>query len=289
MNGPTTSGSADSPDKMRRENFFRELERAEWTKFHVIGLIVAVIVGLTLIGGGAGGILLGLLVLAGCVFYVVRRLQGELPSVAVAEIKEAVGREIVKCRKEAIDKLRLDPEEDVIQSVMLVGGAPRPPIEGRIRSLMGPKRNPRSQWLPMAPDPETRMYYYGRYQIHALFALEDGIAFFTRQFDYIDDQEVESFKDNGALVSHYSTNKIYYRKIENVRMTEYCMELQMDSGRSHYFFVRLHPDEQGQGPMAHASARDVALINQLVFEEGQAFGHAINQLRDEWEQRAVPR
>lgn len=289
MNGQMTNGAAPLVDKERRENLFRELDKAQWTGGQIAALVVAVLVGLGLFGAGAAGILLGLLILAACVLIVVKRSQGELTTAPVSDLERTLDDKAADCARDAVAQLRLDPDEDVIQSLILVGGTPRPLIEGRIRSLTGPKPYPMKHWIPWAPspDPQYPRYCYGRYQVHALFALEDAIAFFTRQYDYVDGDYVREFEDNGSYASGWSTNKIYFRHIENVRMTAYCMQLQMASGRSHLFPIAIQPHEGVNGPMARATSREMAAVNEKYLAAGQHFERAVNQLRDEWERRQV--
>ena len=270
----------------RRENLFRELDKAPWSGRQVIVLMAVGLIGFGMLtSGDIAATFLGLLVLAGLVMFVVRRWKGELPAITPAEIEAEVELRAADVRTEALDRLKLDEEDDVIQSLVLFGGILRPFIEGRIRSVTGPKPNPNKLWVPWVPVPEVKRYCFGRYQIHVLFALRDAIAFHTRHYDVIDHEYAGA---GTAMETGSSTSKIYYRTIENVRMTNFSMELQMVSGRTHVFPISVRPEDQGGGAQARADVartQDVAWVNEMMLRAGEDFEHAVNQLRDEWEQR----
>ena len=98
--------------------------------------------------------------------------------------------------------------------VAIAGGDDIGFIEGRYRDFMGKVQpQPNVRWVPWRPSDEGTLG--ARIQIHHIYALEDSIAFHTRQYDIVDGELVESFVDyydpNRQLVSQYSTNKIYLR------------------------------------------------------------------------------
>ena len=293
-NGSHLPGPPSPEEKERRANLFRMLAKPKMSRNQWIGVVVGVVVALAVIGGGsAGGVVAGLLILGALGWLVIGRQRGELPAPPAGEVLQHMGKVREDCGERALERLKLDPEEDVIQAVVLFGGAPRDTIEGRIRTLRGTKPYPVEQWFPGTPDPQIQKWVFGRYQIHVLFAMEDSIAYYTRHYDYIDGDYVEFREEANAQLVEESTNKIYYRNIENVRMTSRQLELFMVSGRVHGFGLRVPREEdqngakkaQAGGKLAHEESKDLKMIDEKIMDAGRAFEHAVNQLRDEWERR----
>ena len=244
---PPIGKQAADYDKEKRENLFRGLTSSPWTTGKTVGAGIALLVGLILLGSGSGaGILIGLALIGsvGWVIYV-RRTGRELDTVPPAEILTERESAVDYCRADAMEVLHLD-DDDIVQSVILTGGAPRQLIDGRRRDLLGQTRpDPMVSWVPWVRDETGQAALMGRVQIHNIFALQDGIAYHSKQYDLVDGEFVESFVDgSGDTVSRYATNKIYYRNVENVRMTEESLELHMTSGRSHSFGLTI-PRETG--------------------------------------------
>jgi hypothetical protein len=291
-------------EKEKRENLFRELTSAKWSTGKTIGVIAAVLFGLGFLGAGGIGIVIGLalLALAGWLIYQRFFTSKELESTDIAVVRSEIATAAPALAKEkAVDVLRLDPE-DVVQSVTLYGPAIRwrtedelGTVEGRMRNFQGQiVRDPVNYWTPWAGKPDG--FLSGRYQIHNVFALEDAIAYHTIQYDVIDAAFSNGFVDPNTTewVSGYASNKFYYRKIENVRMTEEYLDLDMDSGKTHRFWLRI---PRGTGDVAQNNrfrsagnaTTDIQMVDRAMIEEGMAFERAVNELRDEWERRAVPR
>lgn len=264
-------------ERERRENFFRELDPPGGGTGWLVALIV--LGALLILVLEVATIVIGLACIGVAVWALVRRSRGELTAITQQEFDDELRRVTWNIRSQALGTLRLDEEMDVLQEVGLLGGTVRPMIQGRMRSLGGVRPNPLNYWLPLAGslDGSPRVCF-ARYQLHFLFALEDAVAYFTFEYDMIDQ----------AHPVEYRANRIYYRFIENVQLTGEAFTLRTVSGQDHVFALRI-PAEARVGNLARAFGRPLFDIDQAMWDQGTAFVATVNQLRDEWERRQRPR
>lgn len=260
-----------------RENLFRLASPAKHTGWFIAAIVLG---GLLLLTRSVVGVLIAVVFIGIGVWGLWATHQGSL---SAADPNQYQG--MVRSRRQAVaaygmEQMRLNPTADVLQSVTIFGGTYRHPIEGRRRSLFGIRPDPTVGWRPRAPHPDLSVFLYGAYHYHALFALEDAIAFYSVRYDII----LDNWMEQG------SSNRIYYRFIENVRLEPDRFIIETVGGRSHEFGlwlpldVEYSPDVQETGlatpPRTH--------LDSAMWNEGSQFVNTVNQLRDEWERRQRP-
>lgn len=270
-------------ERDRWENYFRDIDKPDRKVWPIVVGALLVLIGLAaskwLIA------LVGVAAIGFSIWIMVKQNRGELAVISQSEFDAEFDRATAMVHDHALRELRLDASDDVMQELGLVGGAVRPLIEGRKRTAKGIQPNPWHWWYPWAAGKDTagaiHRVYFGRYQVHWLFALEDAIAYYTVQWDMIDH----------AYATHYVTNRIYYRFIENVQLTENSFTIRTVSGQAHTFALQVDSAAFGPAPnggrptAARADGVNLDPIDRMRFAAGQAFVSTINQLRDEWERR----
>ncbi|MFN8018907.1 MAG: hypothetical protein U0P45_12390 [Acidimicrobiales bacterium] len=270
-------------DRERWENYFRDVDKPQRKLWPIVVGGLALLVGLLakvwLLA------LVGLVVVGIAVWIMVKQNQGELTAISQAEFDAEFERATAMVHHHALLELRLDAADDVIQELGLVGGAVRPLIEGRKKTAKGIQPNPWHWWYPWAAGKDTdgavRRVFFGRYEVHWLFALEDAIAYYTVQWDMIDH----------VYATHYVTNRIYYRFIENVQLTENSFTIRTVSGQAHEFRLQVNSEAFGHAPngtrptAARSAGAHLDPVDRMRYASAQAFVSTVNQLRDEWERR----
>lgn len=265
-----------------RENLFRELDADKALGWKIVGLVM-LLFGVATNWGRTNPIAIALMLVASAalVYAIVAPLTLKLPLADPDRYMETVRLAAERLPMSGCDALRLDFEEDVLQSVVVFGGAMRPLIQGRRRTIFGVKPNTMKHWVPWAPHPNGSIRMYGTYQYHAFFALEDSVAFHTRYFDVITNQ----------WLPHVASNQVFYRHIENVRLDNNGFTLETVGSRSH--FIPLTVNQLPPSPAGTVDAKDQAQrvaheLDPVMLNAGTQFVNAVNRLRGEWEVRQRP-